>query len=608
MIKSLEFEGFNFFIKTMLRLNYTEEERRKSTLRPLISLDVFDTALFRDVFYPTDLFNVVEKEVGNNFKKLRIEAQTKASRLVGYCNIIDIYKQIPQFSMAEEIKAEMAGCRANPYILNMYNTEDADFIFISDMYLPSNVITAMLKKCGYVNPVVFVSCDLKAVKGDGRLFTEVEKRLGRKISKHIGDNYFADIDGAKKAKIPEVEYIGPSIYNKEVITPVLDDVRLRKFLIDNELSDKSIEEKIGYIFAPLTLAFTKKVLDEARDNQTIFFNARDGFLMYIIARWILKTKKKIKYCRFSRKSCFLSDFQTSLPITHPNNRSALQFLKVQRIKTLRDFLKVFNFSENKDFSSLFRKFQINLDSDIEFHPNKFFIIESLLVLFQSDVYEKAKKEKNCFIKYAKNLGMKDNDIFVDIGYNGTIQGVIKRITGIDLKGRYIYTFNNQRGQYCGVIYEKKSFLTPKSVNFVGGAVVEMVYTEPAGTVIGYSDIGKPILLRDLKIRKDISKKLLKGVLRGCKELYEKNIDISHEDCEKLLGRYLEFPTLEEAEFGNQNIFENGSSENESIVWFNKDLIRKGMIKDCYNRSYWKPAFKLLLLNDVELKHLKNKII
>ena len=34
-------------------------------MKPLVSLDVFDTALFRKVFYPTDIFNVVEDKVSS---------------------------------------------------------------------------------------------------------------------------------------------------------------------------------------------------------------------------------------------------------------------------------------------------------------------------------------------------------------------------------------------------------------------------------------------------------------------------------------------------------------------------------------------------------------
>ena len=71
-----------------------------------------------------------------------------------------------------------------------------------------------------------------------------------------------------------------------------------------------------------------------------------------------------------------------------------------------------------------------------------------------------------------------------------------------------------------------------------------------------------------------------------------------------MDRFLKFPTLEEATFGNSELFENGSiDKNESIAWYNRDLIRKGKLRECYNRSYWKEAFKILLKNDPEFNKL-----
>ena len=62
-------------------------------------------------------------------------------------------------------------------------------------------------------------------------------------------------------------------------------------------------------------------------------------------------------------------------------------------------------------------------------------------------------------------------------------------------------------------------------------------------------------------------------------------------------KFLEEPTLEEAQLGNSELFENGSYENnESIVWFNENYIKQGRLKDCYFRSYWKSAFRTLLAN------------
>lgn len=578
-------------------------------MKPLVSLDVFDTAIFRKVFYPTDIFNVVEDKVGNNFKVLRVEAQRAAAKKNPFYNIIDIYKEMKfPFSPKEEIKAEYENCVVNPYVLDMYNKGEADYIFISDMYLPATVIKSMLEKCGYKDPKVYVSCELKAMKADGRLFKKVEDTLQREIIKHIGDNYNADILGAKRAGIKEVEYIGPPIYNKKVITPLLANVKLRKILIDKELSNASIEEKIGYQFAPMVLSFTQSILREATDKDTIFFNARDCFVMYIIARWLIKTKKKIKYCRFSRKSCAMVDILPNYAINNTNNRAALTNFKMSRIVSLRDFLKLHNFNESRDYSPILNKYGIRMDSDIEFHPKRVSLIEDVLILLKDDLQKKVIEEKENFLKYIGIIQMKDNDIFVDIGYKGTMQGIITRVANKKLRGRYLDIYGSTIGRYYGVLFEKKSFFPPDFFAPYGGGVIEYVLTEPKGTVVGYDKEGKPVLLKDTKIRKDISRKLIRGVLDGCKDLLKEGVEASVNDCLKILKRYLDEPTMEEAVFGNQPLFENGSHDrNESLTWFDKKRIREGKLVDCYRRSYWKAAFKLLLQNDPELQFLTGEL-
>lgn len=577
-------------------------------MKHLVSLDVFDTAIFRKVFSPTDIFNIVEENIGHDFKRKRIEAQNSARKRSIYYNIIDIYKEMqPVLNPKEEIKAEYENCKANPYILSLYNKQEADYIFISDMYLPSTVIKSMLEKCGYKNPQVFVSCELKACKGDGKLFKKVEEVLGRKVDKHIGDNYSCDIIGAQKAGIEEVEYIGPAIYNREVVTPVLENVKLRKLLIDEELSNSSIEEKIGYQFAPLTLAFTQAVLEEAKEGQTIFFNARDGFIMYVIARWILKTKKKIKYCRFSRKSCFMANVLPNFSITHPTNAASLKFFKIQRIHTLRDFLKTFKLDETDDYSKVLNKYNITLDSVIEFHKQKPFIIEDVLLAIQDKFYTRVRQARKNLLRYIINIGMKNGDIFVDLGYNGTMQGILARIAMKNLKGRYINTFS-LKGEFQGVSYEKVSFLPIGILKPHGGAALEAVFSENRGTVIGYTNDGYPILNKDSKYRKDFTKSILRGLFRGVKDILNESILLSKEDSSCIILRFLDNPTLEEALCYNNPVFENGSHQNgESITWFNESWIRQGKLKECYSRSYWKVAFRLLLSSSKEFKELEKYI-
>ena len=574
-------------------------------MKPLISLDVFDTAVFRKVFEPTDIFNLVEENVGNNFKTERLLAQSKARKKNIHYDISDIYRLLPfTLSPKAEIKEEILNCEANPYILNMYNKGEADYIFISDMYLPSMVITQLLEKCGYKNPKVFVSCEFKALKGDGSLFIKVEDFLKRKIDKHIGDNYSADIKGALKAKIPDVEFIGRAIYNKEVLTPELKSVKLRKLFIDKELSNAPIEEKIGYTFAPLALSFVESVLNEASYNETIFFNARDSFILYIIARWILKTDKKIKYCRFSRKSCHLPNINTNYRIDSEVNKKAMNFFKTLRINNIGEFLNTFGFT--KDYSRILNLLGVNKDTPLDYTLQKNQILEKFIIAIQEDLYEKVRESKENFKNYINKLGMKKGDIFVDLGHFGSMQSIINNITGIYLKGRYIHKYGTT-SYFEGIREDKTSFLPTGHIKMHTG-VVELIFSEPVGTSVAFSKEGNVILNKDTKYRKDITKALLRGVIKGVKDIIENNIEVPYEDIISIIDRLLKHPTLEEAEFGNSRLFENGSyTNNESVVWFDEYYIKKGKIKECYNRSYWKEGFKLLLENSEKYRFLKKEI-
>ncbi len=576
-------------------------------MKLLLSLDVFDTAIFRDVYDPKDIFTVVENKIGNNFAEIRSRAQEVCGKKNIYYNLIDIYNRMPRkFNPKEEIIAEIENCRANPYILDIYNSGEYDCIFISDMYLPSEVIIKMLEKCGYKNPKVFVSCEEKALKATGEIFSKVGKKLGRGIYKHIGDNYGADIRGAKKAGIKETEYIGPPIYKKETKVPVLKDPRLRKLFIENELSNKSIERKIGYIFGPLILSFLETVLNEASFNQTLFFNARDSFILYLIARYILKTDKRIKYCRFSRKSAHLPNIDTKVSFNHAVNTRCLGFFKTSRVRNLRELIKEYGLDENFNYNKGLEKSGITIDTRIDLLPNRAKLIEDFMIVAQKQFYEKVASAKANFLRYISNLGMKDNDLFIDLGHFGSMQSIIKKIAGISLKGRYIHMYEFAGDRY-GVTVEKTSFL-PKGCIGTYTGVVELIFSEPHGTSVYYDDRGVPICDKDIKYRKDVTKELLRGVIDCVRDMKERNISPVYSDCIKIMMNFLEYPTIEEAEFANREIFENGSAENnESVVWFDREWIRKGKLKECYNRSYWKPAFKALLENDPYLSFLRKEL-
>ena len=82
------------------------------TERKLISFDVFDTAIFRKVYKPWDIFGLL----GEEFKAARAEAEKDLWKSIPFYNIFDIYKKIPQYDVHAEIQAELDNCIPNPKI------------------------------------------------------------------------------------------------------------------------------------------------------------------------------------------------------------------------------------------------------------------------------------------------------------------------------------------------------------------------------------------------------------------------------------------------------------------------------------------------------------
>lgn len=504
------------------------------------SFDVFDTAIFRKVYNPHDLFDIIESKVGGDFKKLRIEAEQKAATASPtHYDIFDIYDLMPKFfNRGDEIKAELENCIPNIDILDIYNPDED--IFISDMYLPAYVIKTMLERCGYEDPMVFCSADEKCCKGDGRLFVAAQESTGRKISVHYGDNYMADIVGARKAGIPAV--FTPALNSKPALTNVSNS-KLKRYL--ESIPKHSVVSYTGYYFAPLVLEFTKWIIREA-DGKPIYFCSRDGLLPYIIATEILKYKGIAQYVQFSRGSTVYAAFDTS------------------------------RYIDDQPTTRVFEYFNFIGEGNSE------------------RIYARATEDRKRLLSYINSIGMKSGDYFVDIGYSGTIQHFIELASGLKLKGLYLQTTIGETTRGLGL--DMQQFLS----RFVLGTncvVLESIFTALKGRCIGYEEDGEPIYDKTILCRSGFTQDVHKAVLEGVKYLLREGIETPVADCEILTERFLSNPTPYEAHFGMEKIFEDSvKNEPESIVNFDEKGIEDGYLLELYERSYWKTAFIVNLKN------------
>lgn len=205
----------------------------------VISFDVFDTLICRTVRHPADVFGIMEQRTGiPELAGCRIEAENAARqhRFARYhsreITIEEIYQRMLQDGclksrgrecgaalanqdlnawMALEMEAEKQCCRAEPSMRKLVRqllSQGKRVIAVSDMYLHQAQVQELLQLCGYADfREIYVSCDYRAGKSDGKLFPRILQRIGPdKRLVHVGDNFYADVYKPKELGMSTLHY------------------------------------------------------------------------------------------------------------------------------------------------------------------------------------------------------------------------------------------------------------------------------------------------------------------------------------------------------------------------------------------------------------------
>ncbi len=187
----------------------------------VITFDIFDTLIERDIINPLDIFKIVGKEVlgreyADFFYNARIEAEKRARNesenrevtLDDIYNHMDrIYSINSEALKTEEIKQEIKHCVRKDSIHELFRfaiSSGCTVYLISDMYLPKEVIEKILDKCGIKGYIkCFISNETGKNKISGGLFRVVinEEKLNKEDILHVGDSIKADFIGARKQGI-----------------------------------------------------------------------------------------------------------------------------------------------------------------------------------------------------------------------------------------------------------------------------------------------------------------------------------------------------------------------------------------------------------------------
>lgn len=270
----------------------------------VISFDVFDTLILRPISSPADLFFVLGDKLNYpDFQRIRQEMEWRARErkykkarhyevtLNEIYTVLSEETEIEKNSAMEmEVELEYAFCFANPFmyqVVKELQKRGKRLVVTSDMYLNTKQIKTLLERCGYPEfSAYYVSCDVGKSKSEGNLYDYVKKKEGmRKTFAHVGDNYIADVERAKKHGFTSFHYVNVNAagepyrpYDMSVITGSVYRGLVNAH-IHNGLQRYSREYEYGYIYGGLFVAgYCQFIHEYIKKNQVdkILFLARDG--------------------------------------------------------------------------------------------------------------------------------------------------------------------------------------------------------------------------------------------------------------------------------------------------------------------------------------------
>lgn len=341
---------------------------------------------------------------------------------------LQIHKRflVPIFSTLEEIKKlHNQGCQV---------------IYISDMYLSGKFLTEILQERGFFKEgdSLFVSCDSGLTKSSGHLYDYIKENLNINYKKwiHKGDNYYSDYIIPKKKGIKAIiSHSEFSYYEKKTIECEFSGAELDiyKFASIERAVRLSLpntpENRFASNFvAPIYVPFVYHILYDAQiHHRTLFFVARDGFILFLIAQQLsyLFPNVKFHYLYASRKSLYLpgikelSEEGLMEAIPHKGDVNVDDILSILHLKHLE--------IERKDYDTLSPKNIIK-----ELFKNQTFVKEL------SKVYN---SQNELCIQYFREQGLTNPgsaivDVFGTRKCQKFINNIMKRHGYPDVYGYY----------------------------------------------------------------------------------------------------------------------------------------------------------------------------
>ena len=438
VVENETISSFKYYLDDGFQRNDVTTVYNKLKTYDVISFDIFDTALYRNVEIPNDVFAIMAMEMGfNDYINVRKKAENFAreqnEKNTGSREVVldEIYEVLHKYYGIDykwknrEIELEYEFNIPNQYILEIYKRLLAAgkiIVFTSDMYLPKPVIEKMLFKNGYGKYTKFyLSNEYGERKGDGTLQKELLKDFPGKKIIHIGDSESGDVVKTQEAGIDAFYNPSSKLSYRETDMDNLAGSFYRAIIqnnLNNGLWNENLYFEHGFrVGGILTAGFCQFINETAKNHNTdkILFCARDCNIIWKAYNQFFKQfdNEYIEISRYAIMSVTSDRYLYDLA-----GRTILRYADEARsTKTLGSILTDTGFGYLVDYLEDDDLEQFVFPASLLDYKKK---LERFVFNHKEIIEEHNKKSKEAAVKYFKDIiGTANNILIVDIGWSGT---------------------------------------------------------------------------------------------------------------------------------------------------------------------------------------------
>lgn len=483
----------------------------------LVSFDIFDTLVRRDVWEPGDVFEVVARRaeargiiLGHDWRRLRAGAERRAleSTRREEVTLDEVYRQLVPAIGSEnldqvkklEVDAEVDCCRAVQPMLRAYQyaiSAGKHVVLTSDMYLPRNAIERILGKAGISSyEKLYLSSETMRTKRSGTAYDLVRADYEKCASLlHIGDHPRSDYLNARSHGFAALLVPGResrlSYWPRPKSGTALEGRIVAALLCAGHSANEDLPDIIGReVLGPMLLGYCLWLHEQVREcgAERVAFLAREGKL-YKRAYEILYPNDKIPltYLKVSRRALAVpmlahsESWSDTLRRLHP-------FLRNDRVSIVA---KLCGCSSGELEDACGACGVRPEDSAREIGSERGRRLFELIVEPRRPSYL---EQGGLISAYLDQEGIAGNVVLSDIGYGGTMQRLLSSYLGekCELHGRYLGVFDSETHDQespmnrKGYLFDKDFGAWANDIRRFTNSVFEFLMLNPDGSVSEYA--------------------------------------------------------------------------------------------------------------------------